>query len=975
MKKMLAIIFVLFSVIANTHALTADDYFSEANAYYENGDYENALVFYEKALELFRETVGENHLGTGASYNGIGIIYYYKGNLDKALEYLSKAMDIQIKILGDDNPDVLASYNNIARVYRDKGDLDHALYYYIKSLEIQKKFLGDNHIDIAKKYSDIGLIYAQKGDYANSISSYEKGLDISRILLGEKDSFTATLYASLGGVYFSKGEINECLSYYIKAITVWEENADSNDSLLSVYRIIGTAYYNQSDYSNALFYWEKELAKAESNGFIPVGVYSNIAHVYDSLDDKNSALEYAKKECDVRKKLLGEGNIETVRSYFDVACLYRLTMEFREALSYYEKALNGYKSILGENNQYVSDVYYDIGCIYYAKNDYEKSIVHYMKALAIQTKTLGFWNSATAETYDKLAYVYFDIGDYDKSLECHVNALEINRKVLGEMNQTTARNYNDVGFLYYSKGDYDKALEYYDRVINIYKELFGEDNKASATTYDNMGLAYKYKGDYSSALKYYRKCLSMVEADRSSSTVHAYVNLGSLLRDYGDVKMGLEYLLKALDLSKSVNGKLDVETALVFNAIGLCYSRLDDSDKALMYVQQALDIYKSIPRLEEHPDTAAFLKYIGSEYLKKKDLKSAVSSWNDARRVMLKASAYDMTIDLLKQMLFSRIPDTAFLRETLVQVTDTVERARLDMTSMKGNLLKESLPVYYFGVGFEAQNGNPEKAFKYSEALRSRGFLDQLGTEAALKLNGVTDTERGQVRELVVRISESRKELEQQGSLPKGKRDEALYKNAGDELARAEKELAKLDDAIGKRLPAYAQLRNPKPVDVKSAQKWCGKKRAVLEYVLPDPELNIGSWCIVVTENKVEAVSLDGRYDYTDAVDRLRKGVSDGLYEDQFEKPRNELYDKLLAPVLAKLGKDVKELVIVPDGNLAFLPFDILRKDAVSACLGDRYPVTFSPSVSVSVLSSESGHTECKVLAFGGAWYDSSLTD
>ncbi|MBP5174620.1 MAG: CHAT domain-containing protein, partial [Treponema sp.] len=274
----------------------------------------------------------------------------------------------------------------------------------------------------------------------------------------------------------------------------------------------------------------------------------------------------------------------------------------------------------------------------------------------------------------------------------------------------------------------------------------------------------------------------------------------------------------------------------------------------------------------------------------------------------------------------------------------------------------------------------PKKAFEYSESLRSRGFLDQLGTETALKLDGISEEEKTQVQELTAKITSSRKIIEAQNNKTLDERDEKLLSQAGTELTNAEKSLLKINEKIGKRIPAYAQLRNPKPVSVNEAQKWCGKKRTVLEYVLWNPELTdkkdvkIKSYCIVLSNKKVNVVELDGDYDYTAAINKLRKGITDLKRESQFETVRNELYEKLISPVLPHISGGTKELVVVPDGNLSFLPFDILRKDGDSKCLGDKYAVALSPSVSVSVLSGKKKASEKKMLAFGGAWYDTKLS-
>ena len=522
------------------------------------------------------------------------------------------------------------------------------------------------------------------------------------------------------------------------------------------------------------------------------------------------------------------------------------------------------------------------------------------------------------------------------------------KKTLGEEHPDTASSYENIGNIYDAKGDYDKGYEYHIQALNIRKKVLGEEHPDMAHSLNNIGAACHAMGGYDLALQCY---------------------------------------VQALDIQKKMLGEEHPDTATTYANIGVSCAAKGDYEQALTFHAQSLYIRKKVLG-EDHPDTAASYNNIGAAYCAKKDFKSAVLFLKKTFQAIKKSARYSDSFKIMSNILFSDIPDTAFLRETLSLAADTMERARLDMSSMKENITSKTLPIYYFGVDFEARENNPGKAFEYSEALRSRGFLDQMGTETALRLDGVTDDERSKVQDLLTRISVARTELEQQGSLTNDKRDEKRYKKSGNDLAKAEKELATLDERIGKRLPAYTQLRNPKPVDVKAAQKWCGKNRAVLEYVMFDPEMAksdgsffsageqvvIGSWCIVVTNNKVEAVKLDSSFNYTAAVNSLRKLLSKGKDVRSFEKQRNELYVHLVDPVLSKLS-GISDLVIVPDGNLSSLPFDILRKDEKSECLGDKYALSFSPSVSVSVLADSRKVKSNGVLAFGGAWYDTKLSE
>ena len=947
MKELSDALDIAESSLTKRNQDTADVYTEMANIYDGLGrchtnraDYDKALEYHEKALAIRKKIVGEEHLLTANSYYNIGEIYYSKGDYDRALEYYGHTLDIWKKVLGEENTYTAALYNNIGNAYDNKGDYDRALEYYGRSLDIKKKVRGEEHPDTAGSYNNIGNIYFKNGDYDRALEYYRRALDIRKKVLGEGHPDTATSYNNIGLVYADKGDYDRALEYYGRALDIRKKIlGEEHPSTAISYNSIGAVYYDKGDYDRALEYYGRAL--------------------------------------DIQKKVLGEEHPSTAISYNEIGAVYYDKGDYDRALEYHGRALDIKKKVRGEEHPDTAISYNNIGLVYADKGDYDKALEYYGRALDIRKKALGEKHPDMAMSYNKIGEVYRYKGDYARALEYHGRALDIRKKVLGEEHPDTAMSYTNIGIVYYKKGDYARALEYYGRALDIRKKVLGEEHPSTAISYNNIGAVYYDKGDYDRALEYYGRALDIqkkVLGEEHPDTAISYNNIGNVYGNKGDHDRALEYHGRALDIRKKVLGEEHPYMATSYNNIGNVYDNKGDHDRALEYHGRALDIRKKVLG-EEHPDTATSYHNMGVVYYKKKEYAETASYWRKSWKVIRESTEYAKSLGILKSQLFFGIPDTDFLRDALVLATNTVERARLDMSSMKDNLLKESLPVYYFAVDFESKNKNPGKAFEYSEALRSRGFLDQLGTEAALRLDGVSDAERGQVQKLVARISKARKELERQGKLTKDKRDEKLYKKAGDELASAEKELAALDDSIGKRLPAYAQLRNPKTVDVKAAQKWCGRNRAVLEYVLPEPDSGTGSWCIVVTEKKVEAVSLDGGYDYADAVNQLRKGVRDGLYEDQFEEPRNELYGKLLAPVLARLGKNVEELVIVPDRNLALLPFDMLRKDAASACLGDSYPVSCSPSVSVSVLSSGTNHAERKVLAFGGAWYDSSLND
>ena len=64
-------------------------------------------------------------------------MYDSQGKYEEALDYYNKALTIRINKLGEDHPDVATTYNNIANVYDSQGKYEEALDYYNKALTIR----------------------------------------------------------------------------------------------------------------------------------------------------------------------------------------------------------------------------------------------------------------------------------------------------------------------------------------------------------------------------------------------------------------------------------------------------------------------------------------------------------------------------------------------------------------------------------------------------------------------------------------------------------------------------------------------------------------------------------------------------------------------------------------------------------------------------------------------------------------------
>ncbi|CAF1456000.1 unnamed protein product [Adineta steineri] len=359
----------------------------------DQGDYEKAIWYYEKALEICQKTLPSNHPSLATSYNNIGLVYKNMGEYSKALSYYEKALEIQHKTFPSNHPSLATSYNNIGSVYDNMGEYSKALSYYEKALEIWQKTLPLNHPSLATSYNNIGYVYDSMGEYSKALSSHEKALEIYQKTLPPNHPLLATSYNNIGLVYEKMGEYSKALSYYEKALEIREKSLPSNHpSLATSYNNIGNVYDNMGEYSKALSYHEKALEIREkslpSNHPDLATSYNNIGSVYKNMGEYSKALSYHEKALEIREKSLPSNHPDLATSYSNIGLVYKNMGEYSKALSYYEKALEIREKSLPSNHPSLATSYNNIAWVYRNMKDYSKALSYFERALDILQRAL-----------------------------------------------------------------------------------------------------------------------------------------------------------------------------------------------------------------------------------------------------------------------------------------------------------------------------------------------------------------------------------------------------------------------------------------------------------------------------------------------------------------------------------------------------------------------------------------------------------
>jgi tetratricopeptide (TPR) repeat protein len=244
------------------HADVATSYLHIGAVYGQKGDLENALLQFEKALEVFLAVYGQEHLDVAASYNNMGLVYVSVSELHSPLFCVAPSENLcppslrtSVSVTGlittafaspdmvitepckkvrgtwsvtvsskadtrrhsiittgrsRSEPacsapsmtwphlDVAMSCNNMAIVYNRLGRHEEALVQHQKALEVFLAVHGQEHLDVAKSCQNIAAVYQKEGKRAQAIEMATKAYDINLKVLGPDHPSTRQLKSFLG---------------------------------------------------------------------------------------------------------------------------------------------------------------------------------------------------------------------------------------------------------------------------------------------------------------------------------------------------------------------------------------------------------------------------------------------------------------------------------------------------------------------------------------------------------------------------------------------------------------------------------------------------------------------------------------------------------------------------------------------------------------------------------------------------------
>lgn len=323
------------------------------------GDMENnqkAALMTNKALDISVELLGEEHYFTSTCYHNLGFSLWKLEELEEAKACFDKGLEICLKVLGENHPSVAISYNILGYYYFRMGDLDKAEAYCRKSFDINSRVYCIGNNALINNYNNLGTVYGSRGDYAKAMEFLQKSLDMALDVFGECHLTTLTAYANMADYSMLAGDYvksEECLEHELSLTTYFHGLISSQT--IDVYCDYGRLYEKQNKLDEAIGYYSTALGLMEdlnSSDYLVKGrIHESIADCYSLQKDGKMEYLYTYRALDAYKSVLEKSDVKLAELMVRMASLsMKVRNDFYTAYSFAKSAYEIYSANYGEEN-------------------------------------------------------------------------------------------------------------------------------------------------------------------------------------------------------------------------------------------------------------------------------------------------------------------------------------------------------------------------------------------------------------------------------------------------------------------------------------------------------------------------------------------------------------------------------------------------------------------------------------------------
>ncbi len=183
---------------------------------------EEAIPQQERALEIRRRLLGNEHPKTFTSISNMGIMLQRQGeqvgHLAEAEKYLRESLEIRRRVLGDEDRGTLFAIHLMATLLQQQGHLAEAEPLRREAVEGYRKVLGDDHSRTLLAINDLSYLLMLQGHLVEAVVYRREAMVGLRRVLGDENHRTLIAINGMGFLLLQQGRLAEAEPYCREAM-------------------------------------------------------------------------------------------------------------------------------------------------------------------------------------------------------------------------------------------------------------------------------------------------------------------------------------------------------------------------------------------------------------------------------------------------------------------------------------------------------------------------------------------------------------------------------------------------------------------------------------------------------------------------------------------------------------------------------------------------------------------------------------
>lgn len=641
-------------------------------------------------------------------------------------------------------------------------------------------------------------------------------------------------------------------------------------------------------------------------------VLANLGNLYKTMGQYDRAEPLQLRSLKIREDKLGGDHPDTSQSLNNLATLYHAMRQYAKAESYHLRNLKLREEKFGPDHLDTAQTLNNLGAMYKEMGQNNKAEPLYLRSLRIKEARLGPDDPDTAQTLNNLGNLYSDAGQYARAEPLFQRSLKIKEARLGPDHPDTSVAINNLAILYHTMGQFKKAEPLFQRSLKIKEDRLGPDHTDTALALSNLANLYRDMLDYAKAEPLHQRSLKIRETRLGPDhpeTAGSLNNLANVYKDMREYAKAEPLYLRSLKIYEAKRGSNQPETAAALNNLALLYQEMGQYARARPLYERSLNIREATLG-PDHPDTAGSLNNLALLAAIEDKPAQAAARYDRCRRAVRQFSANVLPV-------LSETEQRAFFRNT--------DQGRF-YTALS--------------LGYRHPADADLAAHCATWLLNSKGIAQDTLAQGNLVARDNRDSVVGKS---VQELTDVRRDLARLTMTPPRPGQEQAQRQARDELARREQDLARQLQQAGAsvarsdpwvELTVLRQALKPGEVFVDIARFSVADFQARGSQKRWQPARYV-AW---VTRNggPVQMVDLGEAEPIDEAVRRARRELEESpkqlkaVGEIEAEKALRGVLQTLADKVVKPLRKHIDAAdtwILCPDGNLWLAPWAALPLD------------------------------------------------